>query len=55
MVKATGFGIVISEFELQSCCYVHFRTLLSMYETPYPPSYGLNNTTTVLLEGWLWH
>ena len=21
----------------------------------YPPSYGLNSTTTVLLEGGLWH
>ena len=25
------------------------------YEPSYPPSYGLNSTTTVLLEGWLWH
>ena len=25
------------------------------YETPYPPSYGLNSTTTVLLGEWLWH
>ena len=25
------------------------------YEPPYPPSYGLNSTTTVLLEGWIWH
>ena len=25
------------------------------YEPPYPPSYGLNTTTTVLLEEWLWH
>ena len=25
------------------------------YETSYPPSYGLNSTTTVLLEEWLWH
>ena len=23
------------------------------YEPPYPPSYGLNSTTTVLLEGWI--
>ena len=26
-----------------------------MYESPYPPSYGLNSTTTVLLREWLWH
>ena len=25
------------------------------YEPPYPPSYGLNRTTTVLLGEWLWH
>ena len=25
------------------------------YERPYPPSYGLNSTTTVLLGEWLWH
>ena len=25
------------------------------YEVLYPPSYGLNNATTVLLGEWLWH
>ena len=25
------------------------------YEPPYPTSYGLNSTTTVLLGEWLWH
>ena len=25
------------------------------YEPPYPPSYGLNSTTTVLLGEWVWH
>ena len=25
------------------------------YETPYPPSNGLNSTTTVHLGEWLWH
>ena len=25
------------------------------YEPPYPPSYGLNSTTTVLLGEWIWH
>ena len=24
------------------------------YEPPYPPSYGLNSTTTVLIGEWLW-
>ena len=26
MVKAMDFRIVVSEFELQSCYYVHFQT-----------------------------
>ena len=25
------------------------------YEPPYPPSYGLNSATAVLLGEWLWH
>ena len=25
------------------------------YESPYPPSYGLNSSTTILLGEWLWH
>ena len=25
------------------------------YEPLYPPIYGLNSTTTVLLGGWVWH
>ena len=25
------------------------------YEPPYPPSYGLNSTTTVILGEWHWH
>ena len=25
------------------------------YEPPYPSSYGLNSTTTVLLGEWFWH
>ena len=35
MVKAMDCRIVVSEFELQSHYYVHFRV-----NTPYPPSYG---------------
>ncbi len=50
MVKAMDCGTVVSEFEFQSRYYVHFRTntLDKRYEPPYPPSYGLNSTTTVL-------
>ena len=54
MVKAMDCGIVVSEFVLQSRYYVHFRAIRG-YEPPYPPSYGLNSTTTVLQGEWLWH
>ena len=52
MVKVLDCGIVVSEFELPS----RFRLLSDKYsweryEPLYPPSYGLNSTTIVLLEG----
>ena len=51
-VKVMDCGIVVSEFVLQSRYYVHFRAnnLGKSMNPPYPPSYGLNSTTTVLLE-----
>ena len=58
MVKALDSGIVGSEFELQLCYYIHFQTNTlgkSMNHSPSPPSYGLDNITTVQLEEWLWH
>ena len=57
MVKAMDCEIVESEFEFQLRYYVHFRanTLEKGIEPSYPPSYGLNSTTTVLLRKWLWH
>ena len=57
MAKAIYWGIVISEFVLKSCYYVHFLGKYSWenYEPPYPPSYWLNSTTTALLGEWLWH
>ena len=56
MVKAMDCGIVVPEFVLQSR---YLRSLSGKYpweryEPPYPPSYGLNSTTTVLLGEWLW-
>ena len=48
-------GIVVREFVLQSRYFVHFRANTVGYEPPYPPSYGLNSTTTVLLWEWFWH
>ena len=57
LVKAMDYEIVVREFELQSRYYVHFRanTLRKGTKPPYPPSYVLNSTTTVLLGEWLWH
>ena len=57
MVKVMDCGIIVSEFVLQSRYYIHFRanTLGKDMNPPYPSSYGLNSTTTVLLGEWLWH
>ena len=55
MVKMIDSRIVVNEFVLLSRYYVHFLTEWERYEPSYPPNYGLNSTTTVLLEGWLWH
>ena len=57
MVKAMDCGIIVSEFVIQSRYYIHFQinTLGKGMNPPYPPSYWLNNTTTVLLREWLWH
>ena len=51
VLRMLDCGIIVSEFELQSRYYVHFqKNTLGLYL-----SYGLNSTTTVLLEEWLWH
>ena len=50
--KALNCRIVVSEFNLRSRYNIHSW---KRYEPPNPPSYGLNRTTTVLLEGWFWH
>ena len=57
VIKAMDCGIAVKEFELQSRYYVHFRTntLGKGMNPTNSPSYGLNSTTTVLLEEWLWH
>ena len=58
MVKAMDCRIVVSKFEFQLRYYVHFRTnkySWERYEPPYPPTYGLNSTTTLLLGEWLWY
>ena len=52
MAQAIDCEIVVSEFEFHSRYYAH---LWVSYEPPYPPCFGLNSTSTVLLERWLWH
>ena len=54
MVKQMDSRIVVSEFKLQSCYYVHFRTntLGKGMNPASSPNYGLNSTTTVLLVWW---
>ena len=54
MVKAMDCGIVVSKFVLQSRS-LSGKYHWERYERPYPPSYGLNSTTTDLLGKWLWH
>ena len=51
MAKAIDCGIIVNESVLQSHYYVHFQanTLGKGMNPPYPPSYGLNRTTTVFL------
>ena len=48
--------IVVREFVLQLCYYVHFRanTPWERYEPPHPPSCELNSTTTVLLGEYIY-
>ena len=57
MVKEMDFGIVVTEFEIQSSYYFNFRanTFGERWEPFYSPSYGLKGTTTFLLGEWLWH
>ena len=58
-------GVMVSD-SLQNCskqvrtpvallCSLLDKYPWERYESPYRPSYGLNNITTVLQEDWLWH
>ena len=55
MVKAMDCGIVVSEFELVLLRSLSGKYPWERYEHPYPPSYGLNSTTTALLGEQIWH
>ena len=52
VVNVMNCDIVVSEFKLQPHYYIHFRiNIPGDVWTPYPTSYGLNNTMNVLLQG----
>ena len=53
LTRVLDCHIVVNKLKLKSQYYVHFQTstLEKRYERPYPPSYELNSTTTVLLQG----
>ena len=55
MIKELDCGIVVSEIEIQSRYIIHFwsNTFGERHEPSYPPSYGLNSTTAVLLGRWI--
>ena len=51
VANVQDYNIRVSEFELQSRYYVHFRTKFSWerHEPTYPFRYTLNSTTSILL------
>ena len=58
VVNVPNCTIIVNEFKLQSCYYVYFliNTLgKGMYQLFPTSGYGLNSTTTVSLQGRLWH
>ena len=54
VVNVLNYDIVVSEFELQSRYYVRISINEKSMSSLIPTSYGLNSTTTVL-QGWLWY
>ena len=57
MANLLDCDIIVSEFKLQSCYYIHFQAKAhgKCMNLLFPFSNGLNYNTTVLLQGWLWH
>ena len=49
-------NIIVSEFEMQSCYYIHFLTnILGKGMRPLISlSYELNSNIAILLQGWIW-
>ena len=55
MANELYWDMVLSEFEPQLRYSIHFQTnTLGKGMNPYP-QYGLNSTTTIFLQGELWH
>ena len=52
MVKVMDCGVRTPVARL---CSLSGKYIWGRYKPPYPPSYGLNCTSTVLLGEWLWH
>ena len=57
LAKVLNCSLKVIEFKLQLHYYVHFWTNApwGRHEPPYPPSYGLNTISAVLLREWIWH
>ena len=52
MANMLDCDIVICEFKLWSHYNIHFWTnIFGKHDSPYPPNYGLNSITSVLLQG----
>ena len=54
MIKVLDCSLKVSKFEVQLPCYIHFltNTLWKNMNSLIPPSYGLDNITAVVLQGW---
>ena len=52
MANVLNSNIIVSEFKLQSCKYIHFKTNTKEkgMNHLFPTIYALNSTTTVLLQ-----
>ena len=57
IAKVQNCSLDVSEFKLPLCYCIHFHTnTLGKGMNPLiSPSYGLDSTTTVILQEWLWH
>ena len=52
---AVGDQLHASSNSSRTVTFTFGKTLGKGYEPPYPASYRLDTTTTVVLDGWIWH